>query len=127
MEIIKLMKLKKLINQLPEYIKDEILYFIIVNPNNINFIVPTNIYLSNYNEKYKISEIKKNNNYLSRIEKNNNKYRYYITIITYNKTCGQCGRNNCHSRACRSDYEIEYTYKSKYIGKNINKALLYFI
>jgi hypothetical protein len=59
----------------------------------------------------------KNGLYLSRISKKNGKHRYYIT----NEIMDCIETEYCDRRACN----IYFTeYSSKYVGKNIDKALL---
>jgi len=90
------------------------------------------IYSNNaaYNPKYDVAflddELIKNENglYLSRISKKNGKHRYYITNEGQSFTCNGCGEEGCCSRYCRGGLEYSYYYKSKYVGKDIEVALL---
>jgi hypothetical protein len=124
-----------IIKKLPDDIKKEILYYLIINPKNIifrDYYEGIKYYPTNYNNKYKIAVINnekiiKNKEFLSRIEKKNNKHRYYLTKITYINTCNGCGKINCKSRGCRGSIETDIIFSSTYIGKDINNALLYFI
>ena len=66
--------------------------------------------------------------YLSVIPKNNGKDRYYLTRNIEKTYCSTCrGINGCISSGCLDFYDEYYdclqTYKSIYVGKDIEKAL----
>ena len=108
---------------LPREIKREITTFLIPPSNNIIFnTITSNSYVSSYSSRYEKAFIGnktvKNNKgmFLSRISKKNNKHRYYITKevidvmeVEYNDSV----INMYH-----------YEYNSKYVGKNIDEALI---
>ena len=110
-------------NPLPIDITREITTFIIPASNNIIFkIISSNSYVSSYSSRYEKAfidnKIVKNEKgmFLSRISKKNNKHRYYITEeiidtieVEYND---------------RLINQYYYEYKSKYVGKNIDEALI---
>jgi hypothetical protein len=64
---------------------------------------------------------------LSRIQKKENVFRYYITKESYNQVCEGCGSNSCHSQFCRGGYCHEYYYSAQYIGKDVVKAMEVFL
>lgn len=119
------------ISKLPHYLGKEIFKFIIEDSLSITF---QNYYIfsSNraYNPKYLAAYSKKkfikNNNglYLSRINKKNGKHRYYITEEFTESECDGCGRKKCCSQYCRGKNQYNYYIISKYVGKDIDKALL---
>ena len=110
-------------NSLPVDITKEITTFLIPVSNNIIFhTISSNSYVSSYSSRYEKAfignKIVKNEKgmFLSRISKKNEKHRYYVTEeivdtieVEYN------------------DMVIDryyYEYKSKYVGKNIDEALI---
>ena len=100
--------------------------FIFVDKNKITFIhKPYNSGDINYKNSYQIG-LKMQNYYLSRICKQNGMHRYYLTSYTIETCCTGCGEYNCSSRYCRGSFYDEYTYKSKYIGKNLSIAVFKF-
>jgi len=119
------------ISKLPPYLGKEIFKFIIHDSLSITF-QNYYIYSANraYNPKYLVAfsnnKFIKNDNglYLSRITKKNGKHRYYITEEFTESECDSCGKKNCHSRYCRGSLQYEYYIISKYVGKDIDKALL---
>jgi hypothetical protein len=131
------MKNKNLIDyiaDLPPYLGREILSFLILDENIINFIecVPE-AYKTNYSKKYQLARNLQNyvlcNNYgfyLSRIYKKNLRHRYYITSKIVVVVCSSCGSSICMNPYCSGSLEDEEYYISKYIGKNLNKALFHF-
>ena len=131
------MKNKNLINyiaDLPPYLGREIFSFLILDENMINFIecVP-DAYKTNYSKKYQLACNKNNyflynNNsfFLSRIYKKNLRHRYYLTTKIVVTICISCGSSICMNPYCSGPLEEEEYYSSEYIGKNLNKALLYF-
>jgi hypothetical protein len=130
------MKNKNLIDyiaDLPPYLGREIFSFLILDENMINFVecIPE-AYKTNYSKKYQLARNLKNyvlfNNgfYLSRIYKKNLRHRYYLTTKIVIVVCSSCGSSICMNPYCSGPLEDEEYYMSKYIGKNLNKALLYF-
>jgi hypothetical protein len=118
-------------NHLPLDIINEIKTFLIPPSNRIIFTtVSSNCYVSSYSfssyssryEKAYIGNKMVQNDrgmFLSRISKKNNKHRYYVTTeiidtieVEYNDS------------VIEMDY---YEYKSKFVGKNIDDALLHLI
>ena len=107
----------------PLDITREIIKFLIPDSKKIIFkVIPSDSYVSNYNSRYekafidnKIVENKKGM-FLSKISKKNNKHRYYITEET--KDVIEVEYNDM----LINRYFYEYT--SKYVGKNINEALI---
>ena len=119
------------IANLPECLVKEILQFIIHDADRIQFrkYISNNIHDA-YGSLYEIAFINnsyvenKQGIYLSRIYKKNGKSRYYLTkkqIICY---CNGCGEEGCSSHYCRGTFEYHDNYTSKYVGKDINKALI---
>ena len=110
-------------NPLPIDLTREITTFLIPASNNIIFkIIASNRYVSSYSSRYEKAfiddKLVKNNKgmFLSRISKKNNKHRYYLTEelidtieVEYND---------------RLINQYYYEYKSKYVGKNIDEALI---
>jgi hypothetical protein len=130
------MKNKNLIDyiaDLPPYLGREIFSFLILDENMINFVecVPE-AYKTNYSKKYQLARNKNNyvlyNNsfFLSRIYKKNLRHRYYITTKIVVVVCSSCGSSICMNPYCSGLLVDEEYYSSEYIGKNLNKALLYF-
>jgi len=125
------------ISELPLFLGKEIFEYVFYSQNNINFsdFHPT-CCDTNYNPKYKIAcktntqrlckNISNNLYLLSRINKKNGKYRYYITKEISQSMCNGCGSYKCNSRYCRGSFNNEYYYSSKYIGNNLDIALLKF-
>jgi hypothetical protein len=135
-------KIKKTFNdyikELPPYIGLEIFKFIIHDIESIKFT----------NSKYQIAfldgkqMINKKGAFLCRISKNNGKYRYYLTSEHKAYYCYTCAERyslidylsefQIASEICCNWCEMIINnaslyynkYKSKYVGKDINKALL---
>ncbi len=108
---------------LPREIKREISTFLIPASKNIIFnTISSNSYVSNYSSRYEKAFIgnKQVQNdkglFLSRISKKNNKHRYYITKMIIDTV-----EVEYNDSVINMNY---YEYKSKYVGKNINKALI---
>ena len=101
---------------LPTEIRKEITTFLIPASNNIIFYVSS--YSSRYEKAFIGNKLVKNNKgmFLSRISKKNNKHRYYITkeIIDVMEVEYNDSLINMYY----------YEYKSKYVGKNIDNALI---
>ena len=119
------------IKKLPPYIGKEIFKFIIYDSYNIIFSHYSKYNNPYYSPRYTIAYINnkfienKNGTYLSRIAKQNGKYRYYLTNefeIVYCQGCGDEVSSRC--RGCRGGLDYDHYYKNKYIGKNVDKALL---
>jgi len=83
-----------------------------------------------YNSRYQVAflgdQVIKNEKgiYLSRMTTQKGKYRYYLSQEHKTVYCQGCGRAGCLSDSCRSGLDYEYCYNSKYVGKNVDKALL---
>jgi hypothetical protein len=110
-------------NNLPIEIKKEITTFLIPESNNIIFnTISSNSYLSNYSSRYEKAfignKIVQNNKgmFLSRISKKNNKHRYYITKLIIDTI-----ESEYNDSVININY---YEYNSKYVGKNIDEALI---
>ena len=110
-------------NSLPIEITREITTFLIPASNNIYFsTISSNSYVSNYSSRYEKAfidnKIVKNEKgmFLSRISKKNKKHRYYIT-----KEIIDTIEVEYNDRLINQHY---YEYKSKYVGKNIDDALI---
>ena len=122
-------KISPNIAKLPLCIENEIFSFLLPDISTIKFGVINN---EDSSDKYKTA-YSINNGYiiknkkgliLCRIEKKNGKHRYYITNVTRVSTCDSCNSTSCNGRYCRGGLSTEYFYDSKYIGKNLNYALL---
>ena len=107
----------------PIDITREITRFLIPDSKNIIFkIISANSYVSSYSSRYEKAfidnKIVKNGKgiFLSRISKKNNKHRYYITEET--KDVIEVEYND---RLINNYY---YEYTSKYVGKNLDEALI---
>ena len=108
---------------LPREIKREISTFLIPATKNIIFnTISSNSYVSNYSSRYEKAfignKMVKNDKgiFLSRISKKNNKHRYYLT-----KEIIDTIEVEYNDRIIIQNY---YEYKSKYVGKNIDEALI---
>ena len=126
--------LDQYIKKLPPYIGKEIFKFIIHDSFNITFshyskYNNNNNYSMMYTVAYINQKVIENRygTYLSRITKQNGKHRYYLTNEFQTVYCGGCGeeinRYNRHN-GCRGGLDYEYSYKNKYIGKDLDAALL---
>lgn len=119
------------IKTLPPHLGCEIFSFLVLNGNLITFAKGSSFAdNTNYSPRYEIGFISgryfNNNNYfLSRIYKKNLKHRYYITTITCNAYCDECGKSNCNSYYCGRLTDEVY-YSSKYICSNLDEAVLKF-
>lgn len=110
------------IKNLPFDMINEIFSYLIPEIKKIEFCKekPCSIY-SSYSSKYDVAFFKNkkimnniDNYYLCRIKKKNGKHRYYLTkneVDFYDKEINI----------------LEYDYVSKYIGKNLLKAVIYVI
>jgi len=121
------------LKKLPECIVQEIYWYIVPNPNSIQFKMyyPPHANESNYNSsRYEAAFI--HNQYLlsndkglmlSRIVKKNNKHRFYITkLIGTFRYCDACGEEKCRSNYC-GRLISKSTYGSIYVGRNLEDAL----
>lgn len=123
------------IKELPFYVRKEIIYFIIPDPLNIIFKRNNKKNITTFQNRFNISDkyevallensidyydngaINPNQLYLFRIPKKNGRHRYYITeMIWY-----EIESEDSDYRIC---YMHEYKYISKYVGKNLEYALL---
>ena len=111
------------IANLPTEITREITTFLIPASKNIIFnTISSNAYASSYSSRYEKAfvgnKIVKNDKgiFLSRISKKNNKHRYYLT-----KEIIDTIEVEYNDRLIIQNY---YEYKSKYVGKNIDEALI---
>jgi len=126
--------LNNYIKELPFYVRKEIFYFIIPDPLNIIFKRNnkknvTNFQRSSISDKYEVAlledsidyydngSINPNQLYLFRIPKKNGRYRYYITEMIWYEVEAEDSDNRIY-------YIAEHKYISKYVGKNIEYALL---
>jgi len=138
--------LNNYIKNLPTDITKEIFYFIIpsslhitfkrnnrkniMNNRNNDHNIPSHYYCDiNISDKYEVAlledsvdyyedgYINPNKLYLFRIPKKNGKHRYYITEMIWYRLVEEDSDN-------RPVYRSDYKYISKYVGKNIDYALL---
>ena len=78
-----------------------------------------------YNSEYLDSLVMNNRGiYLSRIFKKNGKHRYYLSAEKMFQYCAGCGEYNCSNLDCSGIYSYEHSYSSRYVGKDLSKALL---
>ena len=110
-------------SNLPIEIRKEITTFLIPASNNIIFNTIKSIrYVSSYSSRYEKAfigdKIVQNNKgmFLSRISKKNNKHRYYITKLIIDSM-----EVEYNDSVINMNY---YEYKSIYVGKSIDKALI---
>jgi hypothetical protein len=110
-------------SNLPIEIRKEITTFLIPVSNNIIFNTIKSIrYVSSYSSRYEKAfigdKIVQNNKgmFLSRISKKNNKHRYYITKLIIDSM-----EVEYNDSVINMNY---YDYKSIYVGKSIDKALI---
>jgi hypothetical protein len=118
------------ISRLPPYIGKEIFTYIIPDSKSIVFKHYYRLNSDTYSEKYTFAFINTNviknqkRIYLCRINKKNGKHRYYLTQEYEICICQGCGGKKCRSPFCRGGFYYHYYLNSKYVGKNIEKALL---
>jgi len=119
------------IKKLPPYIGKEIFKFIIQDSHNIKFRHYSKYNNYYYSPRYTVACIKNkfiesmNETYLSRISKKNGKHKYYLSNeykIVYCDGCGEEYSSRCIG--CKVILNYEYSYKNKYIGTDLDKALL---
>jgi len=116
-----------LINKFPMEMELEILSYLIPDPKNIEFFDSCKSLNRNYCFQYKTAFYKntddkiinKKGQFLSRISKKNGKHRYYITEEKKTRLDDETEYDEYGAI-----YYYSYKYESKYIGKNINNALL---
>jgi hypothetical protein len=121
----------RLIGELPTDVGKEVFKFIIPESNKLVFRKHS-VYSNNraYNPKYEVAFVNdrlvksEKGPYLSRIWKKNGKHRYYLTNEVEEYTCDGCGKSECRSQFCRGGLEYTYYYESKYVGKNVDVALI---
>ena len=111
------------IRRLPSVLGQEIFSYLLPNPKDITYVTPKKRCYHDYcNIKYETAFInkKKCENeqgfYLSRINKKNGKHRYYITYEMIDVMEVE-SNDRCYNM-------YMYEYRSKYVGKNIEIALL---
>lgn len=118
------------IGELPPFMGREIFGFIIPDSSQITYGYYCK-YSGNaaYNPRYQAAfignRVIKNEKgiYLSRMKNQRGKYRYYLSEENQTFYCKGCGEKGCLSRGCRGGLDYEYCYNSKYVGKNVDKAL----
>ena len=110
-------------SNLPIEIRKEITTFLIPASNNIIFNTIKSIrYVSSYSSRYEKAfigdKIVQNNKgmFLSRLSKKNKKHRYYITKLIIDSM-----EVEYNDSVINMNY---YDYKSIYVGKSIDKALI---
>jgi len=121
------MNFESFMKKLPKEIGNEIFSFIIPSSSNIEFRSYRKYFngQNSYSEKYETAfigdKIVENSNglYLTRIFKKNGKHRYYISNLDIDVL---------HIERDDRYYPIYYyDYSSKYVGKDIDKALLFLL
>jgi len=119
------------IGNLPPYIGKEIFQFIIPYSRDIRFELYfgsswNDLHSSKYDSAFIGDKLIQNEKgeYLSRIQKKNGKHRYYLTDQKEIAICKGCGEPGCRSWGCRGGFDYECYYISKYVGKDLDKALL---
>ena len=111
-----------LMKALPNCISKEIFSYLLPNKEYITFIkYKPGRNLDYYSERYEKALLngklcENNGFYLSRIPKKNNKHRYYITYVM--EDVMETEYND------RSYNSYMYEYRSSYIGKELEKAIL---
>jgi hypothetical protein len=126
--------LNNYIKELPFYVRKEIIYFIIPDPLNIIFKRNNKKYVTDFqrssiSDKYEVALLQDSKDYydngsinpdqlyLFRIPKKNGRHRYYITEMIWYQVEAEDSDNRIH-------YIYQHKYISKYVGKNIEYALL---
>lgn len=120
---------------LPEDVVREIMGYVIYDVNKIGFdTFYTEHTSTNYNGKYKVGYVNNNQygyqiiknkagQFLSRIEKENGRDRYYITTEVIQTVPFEIDTDE----GPYVYYDISHVkYSSKYIGKDLKTALMYF-
>ena len=111
-----------LIKALPEYIGKEIFSYLLPNKEDITFVKYKPVRnLDYYNPKYEKALLhgqlcEHGGYYLSRIPKKNDKHRYYISYRMEDVL-----ETEYYERPCNI---YMYEYRSAYVGKDLEKALL---
>lgn len=114
---------ESIIQRLPEEIVREILYFIIPDSRTITFRNSSgNIYELAFIGDNILETV--NNWTFSRICKKNEKHRYYLRKNTEEWSCDDCCTYFCNSKFCYGYRTYYHSYESKFVGKNIDNALL---
>ena len=118
------------IERLPPFIGKEILKFLVIDSETIHFTGENHRRKCGYSLKYEVAyrfdKILQNLSgvYLARILKRNGKHRYYLTREKEYRYCKCCGEDDCGSQYCRGGgWYYEYEYDSKYVGKDMERAL----
>jgi hypothetical protein len=111
--------------------KQRILNYLIPDSTHIQFVTPIKNSINDfYDPIYEIAYIEdkivqnEEGVYLSSKEQGKRR-RYYLTTKIFKKACNSCGKSICVSAYCRGVYTNDTYYKSRYIGTNVIKALLY--
>ena len=121
------MSLIRRILALPTELIREIKTFIVYDSAAIefryNYVYCNQPYSMQYKSAFIGDKLVTNGFCLARIHKKNGKHRYYLSKLHEEFTCDCCGRK-CYSHFCRGRPEYVYWYESKYVGKDINTALL---
>jgi hypothetical protein len=119
------------IKNLPPYIGKEIFAFLIPDSRNINFRKYAKYgFCGSYSPRYDAAFVKdqviknKTGTYLSMINKKNGKHRYYLTDENETSYCHCCGEEGCCSKYCRGRVEYYHSFTSRFVGKDIDKALI---
>jgi len=112
--------MNNLIGKLPQCIGKEIFKFLMPDENEVSLM------LLDYN-KHKVAVlnneilINKCNSHIFEITRKNGKKRYYLSKKTTNWFCLCCGRDEYCD--CFGPYDKSSSFKSTYIGADLNKAL----
>ena len=122
--------LSSCIEALPPFIGKEIFGFVMPDSTKVTYGYYCK-YTGNaaYNPRYQVAfidnQVIKNEKgiYLSRMKNQRGKYRYYLSEEHETFYCKGCGEEGCLSRGCRDGLDYNYYYNSKYVGKNVDKAL----
>ena len=121
------------IARLPQFIGKEIFKYIIYDADKITFnnnkyqdYIKYASYSLKYEVAYRFNSVVENLEgiYLSRIPKKNEKHRYYLTHEKEYRYCQGCGNDGCCSYSCRGGWDYDCIYHSKYVGKDMQNALL---
>jgi len=119
------------IENLPPFMGREIFGFIIPDSSQITYGYYCK-YSGNsaYNTRYQVAFIgdrvieNEKGIYLSRMKNQKGKYRYYLSEEHKTFCCQGCGQDGCLSDGCRDGLDYIFCYNSKYVGKNVDKALV---
>ena len=123
--------MERFIKGLPPYIGKEIFTFLIPDSRNINFRKYAKYgFYGCYSPKYEAVFFKdqliknKKGTYLSMINKKNGKHRYYLTDENETFYCDCCGEEGCCSKYCRGRVDYYHSFSSRFVGRDIDKALI---